>query len=141
MNIPKDLRKNALLISAIVTYGVYLVFGIYGEKYLYADGANYFYEVISAQDFHIYPLGRSHYDYMFQFLTVFAARLGVTSIKVLGGLMAFSLSFYPAFFYFAAILVCIRHKKYLFGELIYVISFFSLTFVGFAQIIESVAAL
>ena len=130
-------RKKLLLIYSTFSFMVFIIWGIWGEKYLYADGANYFLSVATEGNFMIYPLGRKTCDMLMQIFAVGAYRLGCTSLKTMGILFGFGLTFWPVLFYGMAIAVCLKYKKQEYAELVFIFASVSLIFVGFFLQIES----
>lgn len=134
----KDKRTRILLVCCAASFMTYIVWGIWGEKYLYADGANYFLTVASRGGYMVYPEGRRTCDILMQFFAVTAYRLGCTSFPMMGLLFGFGQTFWPVLFYSLAIAIALRYKKKEYAELVFIFASVSMIFTGFFLQLESV---
>lgn len=116
--ISKLIRLALMLlpVAAFIIYVAYLIQAIYVERALYADGANFFLGLLSKA--HSWPIVddskhiRLFVNIINQFPTVFALKLGVTSLYTLKILFGAGLFLFPLFFYFYCIYLSRRANDY-----------------------------
>ncbi len=134
----KNKRKELLIIYCIISFTSYIVWGIWGEKYLYLDGANYFLSAASEGHFMVYPLGRKTSNILVQLFMISACKAGCTSLPAMGILFGLGLTLWPVIFYSLAIFICLKHKKQDYAELVFIFASVSMVFIGFYLQIESI---
>ena len=115
----------------------YIVYGIYGEKYIMWDGSNYFGNVLQYGSFSCFPRGRMTTDVLMQMFAVAAWRLGCTDPALIGAMQGLGCTFWTVFFYFLAMIICFRHEREDYAGLIVVFSCMSITFKGLFLQMES----
>lgn len=130
--------ENILIISAGIICTVYMIMAVFGERYLYSDGANYFLNVASSGNFSIYPLGRTTCDKLMQCFAVMGVKCGIDSLKIIGSLFAVGCTCWPSFSFLFSLKVCIEHKRKDLEVLIFIIDSMILFFYGFFCQLESV---
>lgn len=134
----KNKRKNLLLIFSALSFISFIIWGIWGEKYLYLDGAGYFISIASEGSFILYPPGRKISNMLAQLFAIGAYKAGCSSLQIMGILFGLGLTVWPVFFYSMAIAVCLKYKNTEFAELVYIFASVSMTFVGFYLQVESI---
>lgn len=105
-----------LPIAAFIIYVAYLIQAIHVERALYADGANFFVELLSKD--RAWPIAddskhiRLFVNIINQFPAVLALKLGVTSLHTLNIFFGAGLFLFPLFFYFYCLYLSRRAGDY-----------------------------
>ena len=133
-------ERIVILVLFLLVGITYIVYGIYGEKYIMWDGCNYFINVLADGKFAIHPRGRMTSDVLMQGFAVAAWHLGCTDPAVIGGLHGFGITFFTVLPYLFAILACLWHKREDYAKLILIYACMSLTFKGLFLQMESTMA-
>lgn len=130
--------ERILVIYAGIICIIYMAMAVFGERYLYSDGSNYFLNVASSGNFSIYPIGRATCDRLMQCLAITGVKCGIDSLKIIGGLFAIGCTFWPSFSFLFSLKVCIEHKRRDLEILLFIIDSMILFFYGFFCQLESV---
>ena len=115
----------------------YIVYGIYGEKYIMWDGCNYFSPVLQKGEFMRFPRGRMTADTLMQVFAVAAWHFGCVDPAIIGALQGFGCTFWTVLFYLLAVLVCIRHKRTDYAKMVLIFACMNITFKGLFLQMES----
>lgn len=123
------------LILVIAITGVF--YTVWGEKYIYQDGAWYFFDVLYNNGFQLYPIGRRTAHIIQQLPVVIASRIGVNNIKTMGIIMGISYSVWIYILWGCMLSVCKKYKRIDIAEVLSVFLMITVLFIGFFTIIES----
>lgn len=135
------LNYDAVYYCTISALLLYMIIGIWGRNYLFADGSNFLYGMLRNQSFVLWPVGRMVSLALMEFFPVLAMKCGVINPAAIAGLYGLGCTVWTVTFYTGALTICRQYGKPQYLAVTALLASIALFYVGFFVQIESITSL